>query len=95
MNIRTAGSLRTLIDLQYFHRHFISFCALSILGQQLLFKREHCRVEPIQGHVHRKLRFLVEACGLSDGEKGSSFRPSRRRHSREERGGFVQADVVK
>ena len=51
--------------------HFFPFCALSILGQQLLFKREHRRVEPIHGHVYRKLRFLVEACGLSDGEKGS------------------------
>ena len=79
--------------MQYFHRHFFSFCALSILGQQLLFKREHRRVEPIHGHVYQKLRFLVEACGLSYGEKVQVS--GRRRHSREERGGFVQADVVK
>ena len=42
--------------------HFFSFCALSILGQQLLFNGECRRVKPIHGHVYRKLRFLVEAC---------------------------------
>ena len=80
-----------------FHGHN-SFCTVQcILGQQLLFKRKHRSVVPIHSHVHRKLRSLTWSLGQKKRFKFAIMLfLSSRRHSREERNGFVkEAYVVK
>ena len=82
-----------------FYRHLY-----SILGQQLSFKRKHRGVVPIDGPWSRmsktsqlKLKSVVK-CEVSRTEKrfkSAIMFSGRRRRSREERNGFVKADVVK
>ena len=72
----------------------------SILGQQLSFKRKHRGVLPIDGPWSRmsKTSQLKLKCEVSRTEKrfkSAIMFSGRRRRSREERNGFLKADVVK
>ena len=96
-------SLRTLICNTFIegHPNFLENIFLCcILGQQLSFKRKHRGVLPVQGPwsgitktSHLKLK--REVSRTERRFKIAIMFSGRRRRSREERNGFVKADVVK
>ena len=72
----------------------------SILGQQLSFKRKHRGVVPVHGPWSRisktsHLKLKREVSETKKRFKIAIMFSGRRRRSREERNGFVKADVVK
>ena len=75
----------------------------SILGQQLSFKRKHCGVVPVHGPWSRisktsnlklKEKLTHEIFRMEKRFKIVNMFSDHRRRSREERNGFVKADVI-
>ena len=69
------------------------------MGQQLSFKRKHCGVAPVHGPWSRisktsHLKLKREVSRTEKRFKIAIMFSGRRRRSREERNGFVKADVV-